>query len=296
MRWDSSVWAVWAQPSRLECAMRVRASWRGTAVGGRLSTVCLLAARRVSSARLRRLRRPCRFRCWPMTALRRQCSVENIGTTGAARIHVNMASVSPEMADLLARRFADADVTYVAAPVLGRPEAAAAGRLSVLEAGPQSALDEVEPFLASCSARRWRLGELPRQANATKIAMNLMLLNALESMGESIALVEAEGVLATDFVELFTHSFFGGVIHTVYGEIIAERRYSPPGFTVALGLKDLGLAERLAAQTHVDLAMAPVLRSRFEAALEDPQLADLDWSAIAEISRTSRVHPAHLRA
>jgi 3-hydroxyisobutyrate dehydrogenase-like beta-hydroxyacid dehydrogenase len=215
-------------------------------------------------------------------------SRSNIGEAGEARIHVNMASISAQMSDLLARRFADAGVAYVAAPVLGRPEVAAAGKLNVILAGPNGALDAVEPLLAVCSARIWRLGEIPRQANAVKIAMNFMLLQALESIGEGVALVEAEGVSAADFVELFTHSFFGGTVHTVYGEIIAERRYSPPAFTVGLGLKDLGLAERLAAESKVDIAMAPVLRNRFKAALADPRLADLDFSAIAEISRGGR--------
>ncbi len=212
----------------------------------------------------------------------------NVGEVGEARIHVNMASISAQMSDLLARRFADAGVAYVAAPVLGRPELAVAGKLNIILAGPKVALDAVEPLLAVCSDRTWRLGEKARQANAVKIAMNFMLIQALESIGEGVALVEAEGVSAVDFVELFSHSFFGGMVHTVYGEKIAERRYDPPGFTMGLGLKDLGLAERLAAESGVDIAMAPVMRERFEAALADPRLADLDWSAIAELTRGGR--------
>ena len=211
----------------------------------------------------------------------------NIGAAAAPRIHVNMASISAQMSDLLSRRFADAGVAYVAAPVLGRPEVAAAGKLNTLVAGAPAAVDAVEPFLAACSARVWRLGDNPRQASAVKIAMNFMLLQALESIGEGVALVEAEGVAATDFVDLFTHSFFGGMVHSVYGPMIAERRYSPPGFTVSLGLKDLGLAEMLAAESGVDIATAPVLRARFEAALANAQLADLDWAAVAEVSRSA---------
>lgn len=221
------------------------------------------------------------------TAAEAVLSCLNIGGRGEPRIHVNMASISAQMSDLLARRFADAGVTYVAAPVLGRPEVAAAGRLNTIVAGPASALDAVEPMLSACSARVWRLGENPRQANAVKIAMNFMLLQALESIGEGVALVEAEGVAAGDFVDLFTHSFFGGMVHSTYGPIIADRRYSPPGFTVSLGLKDLRLAEMLASESRVDIATAPVLRARFEATLADPRLADLDWAAIAEISRSA---------
>jgi len=67
--------------------------------------------------------------------------------------------------------------------------------------------------------------------------------------------------------------------------MIAEKRYSPAGFAMPLGLKDLGLAEALAAEGGISLPTAPVLRDRFEKALADPELADLDWSAVAEVTR-----------
>jgi 3-hydroxyisobutyrate dehydrogenase-like beta-hydroxyacid dehydrogenase len=211
----------------------------------------------------------------------------NLGRSDERRIHVNMASISAAMADVLAARFTDAGMQYVSAPVLGRPEVAAQGKLNVLLAGPAEALDVVDPHLAHCSVRRWRFGDTPRQANAVKVAVNFMILQSLESLGESIALVESQDVAAGQFVELIGASLFGGVVHTGYGAIIAERRYTPPGFTVALGLKDLGLAEELAAEGRVDVPMAGVLRDRFETALADPDLKDLDWSAVAEVSRRS---------
>jgi 3-hydroxyisobutyrate dehydrogenase-like beta-hydroxyacid dehydrogenase len=209
----------------------------------------------------------------------------NLGRAGERRIHVNMASISAAMADQLARRFADAGMTYVSAPVLGRPEVAAQGKLNIMVAGPSDAIEVVDPYLAHCSVRRWRFGETPRQANAVKIAVNFLILQSLESLGESIALVESQNVDAEEFVQLLGSSLFGGVVHTGYGGIIAQRRYSPPGFTIPLGLKDLGLAEQLAAEGSVDVPMAGVLRDRFETALADPELAELDWAAVAELSR-----------
>ena len=60
----------------------------------------------------------------------------NLGRSDERRIHVNMASISAAMADRLAQRFADAGMTYVSAPVLGRPEVAAQGKLNVLRGRP----------------------------------------------------------------------------------------------------------------------------------------------------------------
>ena len=160
----------------------------------------------------------------------------------------------------------------------------------MLVAGPDDALDELDPLLATCSERRWRIGHIPRQANAAKIAMNLMLLHALESIGEGIALAEGENIDVRKFVELFSSTFFSGAVYTTYGALIAEQRYAPAGFSMRLGLKDLGLAEQLAKSSGADLATAPVIRQRFEAALTDPHLAHLDWAAIAEVSRASVRH------
>jgi 3-hydroxyisobutyrate dehydrogenase-like beta-hydroxyacid dehydrogenase len=67
--------------------------------------------------------------------------------------------------------------------------------------------------------------------------------------------------------------------------MIAERRYRPAGFSMALDLKDLGLAEDLAGERGITLPTAPVIRDSFERALADDDLKDLDWSAMAEVTR-----------
>ena len=205
------------------------------------------------------------------------------GTPG--RIHVNMASISAAAADRLEVVHRKAGVAYVACPVLGRPAVAAAGGLNLLAAGPDAAITEVADLLEILGARTWRFGEQPRRANAVKIAMNLTILHALQAMAESITLVESQGIESTDFADLLANTLFAGPVYAGYGSMIAQKRYSPAGFAMALGLKDLGLAEELAGETGLTLPTAPVLRERFERALADAELADLDWSAVAEVTR-----------
>lgn len=200
-------------------------------------------------------------------------------------IHVNMASISGALADELEQRFTAAGVSYVAAPVLGRPAIAAAGSLNILAAGPADAIDAVAPYLDVLGAKTWRFGDRPRMANVVKIAVNYNLIHAIEAIGESVALVERHGVGAQEFVDLLSSTLFGGVAYTGYGNIIAQRAYDPPGFTVSLGLKDLALAEQVADEGGVRLPTAPALRAVFERTLAEPALRDLDWGAIAEVSR-----------
>jgi len=200
-------------------------------------------------------------------------------------IHVNHATVSVAAADRFAERHATAGVRYVAAPVLGRASVAESGQLNIVAAGDPAAIDAAQPFLDILGKRTWNVGEQPSRASLVKIGVNYNLIHTLQALAESVNLVEQGGVDGSTFVEILTDAAYTGSAYTGYGNLIANRRYSPPGFTVGLGLKDLGLAEQAAAGHGAVLPTAPVLREMFEKTLADPALADLDWSAIAEVVR-----------
>ena len=200
-------------------------------------------------------------------------------------VHVNMATIGLAAADELTERHRDAGVAYVAAPVLGRPEVAAAGQLNVVAAGPAAAIEAASVPLGVIGKRTWVVGETPRTANLVKIAVNYNLIHAIQALAESLTLVERGGVDGQQFVDVLSDTAFSGSAYTGYGAIIAARRYSPAGFTVGLGLKDLSLAEQAAAESGFVLPTSPVLRDLFERTLADPATRDLDWSAVAEITR-----------
>jgi 3-hydroxyisobutyrate dehydrogenase-like beta-hydroxyacid dehydrogenase len=206
----------------------------------------------------------------------------------AGRVHVNHATISPAAAAELAERHARHGVGYVSAPVLGRSTVAHTGALLVVASGDPAAIATATPTMEALGARLWNLGTDPRLAAVVKIAVNYSILNALQSIAESVTLVEAGGIDPSTFVEILTHTAFSGSAHKGYGPIIAEKRYQPVGFAMALGLKDLTLVEDAAAELGVALPVAPVLHELFEAALDDPELAQLDWSAVAEITRRGR--------
>lgn len=203
----------------------------------------------------------------------------------AGNIHVCTASISPQESDRLALSCRDAGVGYVAAPVLGRPEVARRGELAVVAAGATDAIDQVQGLLDVIGRRTWRVGERPRTANVFKVAVNYNIIHALHALGESVALVEQHGGSAAELTELLSSTMFGGVVHQVYGDIIAERRYWPAGFTLDLGLKDLDLVAVTAAEAEVALPSIDVLRSVFAEALRTVTPDGADWAAIAEVTR-----------
>lgn len=203
----------------------------------------------------------------------------------ANRVHVNHATISPVAARELATRHARHGVGYVHAPVLGRSTIAASGGLLVVASGESDALATARPSLDALGQRTWELGADVAMAAVVKIAVNYSLISAMQSIAESVALVEAAGIDAGEFVDILTHTAFSGAVHKGYGPMIAEKRYEPVGFAMDLGLKDLGLAEDAADERGVSLPISTVLREVFEAAVADPHLHELDWSAVAEITR-----------
>ncbi len=203
----------------------------------------------------------------------------------ARGIHVCMASISPAEAERLERRFGAVGVGYVAAPVLGRPSVAAEGGLNILAAGAPDLVEAALPVLEVLGKRVWRLGENPRVANVAKVAINFNILHAIQAMGETIAMTERQGVEPALFHELLTSTLFDGVVYRGYGAEIVNQTYDPPGFVMALGFKDLRLAEEVAGESGVTLPTAPALHRVYECALADAELARFDWGAAAEVMR-----------
>lgn len=212
-------------------------------------------------------------------------SDELLAAVPTGRVHVNHATISPAAAAELSERHARHGIDYVSAPVLGRSTVAASGALLVVASGKSSAVEAAMPSLQSIGSRVWNLGADARLAPVVKIAVNYSILHALQSLTESIVLVEKAGIDPSTFVEILTHTAFSGSAHRGYGPLIAEKRYVPVGFAMPLGLKDLKLAESTASDLGITLPVASVLHELFDAALADPELADLDWSAVAEVTR-----------
>lgn len=205
-------------------------------------------------------------------------------------VHVNHATISVALAQELAEAHAARGIDYVAAPVFGRPDVAAAGKLNIVAAGKPTAIDKVRPLLDAMGAKVWPMGEDPVRANVVKIGGNFMLAAAIESMAEASTLTRAYGVSAGDFLEVMTSTLFASPAYQGYGKLIAEQRFSPAGFAMPLGLKDVGLALGAGEAKRVPLPFAGVLRDGFLEALAGGG-EELDWSALALVA-ARRAHLA----
>lgn len=197
-------------------------------------------------------------------------------------VHVVSSTISVAFARELAELHRLADVGFMAAPVLGRPDVAARGELNVLAAGAPAALEKVKPALDVISKCVWDMGEEPSAAYAAKIACNMMITMAIEAMAEAVVLTEANGLSRERFFELILGTLFGSGPYHTYSRNIIANEYQP-GFKATLGLKDLGLASAAVEQAGRALPMLAAVHGQMLEVVESG-MGERDWSAIAALT------------
>ena len=215
----------------------------------------------------------------------RQVVVEG-GLVGAndRTVHINCATVSVALAEELTALSEQAGAPYLAAPVFGRPEAAAAASLHIVAAGDASAIARVQPLFDVLGQRTWIVGNRPAQANIVKICGNFMLASAIETLSEASALANAHGVATKTLLDLMTSTLFDAPAYRTYGKIIADQSFEPPGFRLKLGFKDVRLALAASETSSVPMPFGAALRDVFVEAIAHG-LADSDWSAISKVAQ-----------
>jgi len=199
-------------------------------------------------------------------------------------VHVSCSTISVALSNRLAVAHAEAGLGYVAAPVFGRPEAAAAKKLWLLAAGKSAAVERALPVLEALGRGVTRLGETASVANLVKLTGNVFIASMIESLGEAFALTRKAGVPPELTLDLFKNVFGqGSVILENYAGQVAKGNYEHAGFKARLGLKDLRLALSAADQLEVPLPTASLVRDQLLTAVATGQ-GDLDWGVIAQMA------------
>jgi 3-hydroxyisobutyrate dehydrogenase-like beta-hydroxyacid dehydrogenase len=202
-------------------------------------------------------------------------------------IHLAMGTHSVAQMKSLAEAHAAANQLLVAAPVLGRPDAAAAGQLGIVAAGTPAAVEACQPLFKLMGRRVFEAGPQPEQASITKLANNFMLGCAIGAMAEGFSLVRKYGVVPQVFYEVMTESLFSAPAYKIYGKIMVDESFDKVGFTTLLGLKDFNLIMAAANDARVPLPSGNAFRDRLLGAVAHGD-GDKDWAVVArEQSRAS---------
>jgi 3-hydroxyisobutyrate dehydrogenase-like beta-hydroxyacid dehydrogenase len=198
-------------------------------------------------------------------------------------VHISMSTISVALSQRLAEAHAARVQGYLAAPVFGRPEAAAEGKLFIVAAGAPDVVQKCEPLFEAMGQKTLAAGENPVFANVVKLTGNFLIACVIEGLGESVAVVRKYGMDPAMFMEILTSTLFAAPVYKTYGSLIVQEKYDPAGFRLQLGLKDVGLAQAAAEAVSAPMPFASVIHDKALAGIANG-LADKDWSSLAHVS------------
>jgi len=198
-------------------------------------------------------------------------------------IHLSMSTIGVALSKRLAQAHAQAGQRYAAAPVFGRPDMAAAGKLFIVAAGDPTVIDACQPLFGAMGQKVYSISTEPSAANLVKLSGNFLLASAIEALGEAVALVGKAGIDRHAYIELLTSSIFTAPAYKTYGALIAKGEFEPAGFAAPLGYKDIRLTLAAAESLRVPMPLGSLLHDRFLRLIA--QGGDkLDWAAIGGLA------------
>jgi 3-hydroxyisobutyrate dehydrogenase-like beta-hydroxyacid dehydrogenase len=204
--------------------------------------------------------------------------------SGAA--HISMSTISVALSRKLAAAHQEKKQGYIAAPVFGRPDAAAAGKLFIVAGGPADQIERFRVLFDSIGQKTFVPSADPPAATVIKLTGNFLITTVIESLAEAFALTRKAGVDPEKFLDILTNSLFAAPIYKTYGSMIAADKFEPVGFRMPLGFKDNRLVLAAAEESAVPMPMASLVHDRFVAAMAQG-MSEADWSAIARLSARS---------
>jgi len=199
-----------------------------------------------------------------------------IAAMDAGTLHLACSTISVALSERLAQEHTSRGLDYVAAPVFGRPNVAAEGRLWIVVAGADSAVARARPVLETLSRGISLIGSRPAQAHAVKVAGNFLITMMIQSLSEAAVFAKASGIEPTALLETVNSALFQSPFYAAYSKVMLDPP-TPPGATVALGVKDLKLFLAAAEERGVRLTIAEKMKDRFADAIA-AGLEGADWA------------------
>ncbi|HEY9620296.1 MAG TPA: NAD(P)-dependent oxidoreductase [Crinalium sp.] len=196
---------------------------------------------------------------------------------GADGVHLAMSTVAPATTRTLAQQHEQIGAHYLAAPVFGRPDAAAAAKLWICVSGKPEIKQRVRPLLDALGQGVFDFGDEVGNANVVKLAGNFLILSAIEAMSEAYTLAEKNGIDRQQIADLFGQTLFACPIYQNYGRMVAQEKLEPVGFKLSLGLKDATLALQTAQESQMPMPLASLVRDRLLSALAKGR-GEVDWA------------------
>jgi len=196
-------------------------------------------------------------------------------------IHVSASTILPATANELAQVHKQFNNHYISAPVMGRPEAARAGKLNFLVSGDKHVIETIKPLLRYAGGIGiWDFGNEASAANVAKLCTNFLIASAIESMAEGINLAAKSKIDAATLVNMITQTLFAAPVYINYSNILLKEMFQPAGFALKLGLKDVNLVLQQSNTVNARMPIGTLMQELLRECVENG-LGDHDWTAMA---------------
>lgn len=199
----------------------------------------------------------------------------------AGGIHVSISTILPATAKELSELHQQHGNSYLASPVMGRPEAARAGKLNYLVSGEKKAIKAVKPLLLQAGGMGvWEFGDDATAATTAKLCSNFLIISAIESIAEGIQLAEKSGLDPNAWLNMLTQTLFSAPVYINYSNILLKKAWLPAAFSLKLGLKDVNLVLQQAKEVSARMPVGKTVHKQLTESVE-AGLAEHDLTAIA---------------
>lgn len=192
-------------------------------------------------------------------------------------IHVSLSTISVALSDRLTIMHRTEHLTFVAAPVFGRPNIAEEGKLATAVAGEPEAVKKVQPLLECYNRSVTVVGEKPAAAHALKLGGNFLITAMIATVSESLVYADALGIEPHIFLDTVNGAIFRSPFYESYGKLMLDPQEKTPGGTIELGDKDLRLFREAAEEAHVKTPLADTFKAHFDRAIQKG-MKDEDWA------------------
>ena len=207
-----------------------------------------------------------------------------ISGLSAPPVVVDCSTISADASQHVRERLAARGCTLLAAPVMGNPRVAGAGRLTMAVSGPREAFDATRKYLDLLGAGATYVGE-GELARTVKLCHNLFLGVVIQSLAEVTILAEKSGVSRQAFLSCLNDSVMGSLF----------TRYKTPAFvnldfhatfTSTLLRKDFDLGLAAAREREVPMPVASLVHQLVQG-LVGRGSGDEDFAALIRMQAQS---------
>jgi 3-hydroxyisobutyrate dehydrogenase-like beta-hydroxyacid dehydrogenase len=203
------------------------------------------------------------------------------------QLHISLSTLSVALSRRFSEEHAQRGQRFVGAPVFGRPNVAAAGRLWIAAAGADEDVDAARPALEPLSRGITVVGSEPWQAHALKLGGNFMIASMIQTLSEAFVFAESQGIDPQVFFSTVNSALFQSQFYEAYAKVMFQPQ-AQPGATVQMGAKDTRLFREAGGAAGFDSGLAAYLAGELERA-NDAGLGEADWpDSIYRVTRQQR--------